>query len=220
MGDIEVNVEKKVSGQPFGRKSEKMEILFSELLRHIYHVNFSDPNHELYYLNLQSSNIRAIVKPPLSYLTTDMNLPSFFLSLSTTAANLWLGSSDPNLGANSGLHHDIGDNLYILVKGRKKVRLFSPADSFNLYTVGNILTVSKQGLHQLCGSRESHWSQIDFNKPEEEIIEKYPRYSQARSVECMVEEGEMLFIPSGWWHQVTSYGIHIAINVWTTPVDD
>jgi len=187
-------------------------------LNHIYHTNFSDPNHDLYYLNLQYSERGSIVKPPLSLLTTDWSIPCFFLTRPTTAANLWIGSNDPIIGASSGLHHDSGDNLYILIKGRKIVRLYSPADSYNLYARGTILGISKNGHHSFCGSVEGHWSQIDFNRPENEILKDFPRYSQTVHVDCVVEEGEMLFIPNGWWHKVTSFGLHMAINLWTQPI--
>jgi ribosomal protein L16 Arg81 hydroxylase len=29
-----------------------------------------------------------------------------------------------------------------------------------------------------------------------------------------VEEGDALYFPSYWWHQVTSYDQHIAVNYW------
>ena len=32
-------------------------------------------------------------------------------------------------GSSSGLHHDFHDNLYILLRGQKRFRLFSPADA-------------------------------------------------------------------------------------------
>jgi len=214
VGDISVHVEKKIQGEPFGRMSEKTTVEFKEFLSHTYHTNFSVPGNDLYYLNLQFGFQSGILKPPLSKLTEDWIVPGFFLSRATYAANLWIGASDPNSGATSGLHHDEGDNLYILIKGRKNVRLFSPADSFNVYPVGTILGISPTGRHHFCGNPESHWSSIDFNRPEE-IKENFPRFSDAVSMECEVSEGEMLFIPNGWWHQVTSYGIHIAINLWT-----
>lgn len=48
--------------------------------------------------------------------------------------------------SSSGLHHDYHDNLYILLRGRKQFRLFSPADAKNLYVRGRIDKVHSNGL--------------------------------------------------------------------------
>jgi len=164
---------------------------------------------------LQSQQRNRILLPPLSLLTGDFEIPSFFLSEKTFAVNLWIGSSDQVKGAKSGTHHDEGNNLYIIIKGRKKVKLFSPFDSFNLYSIGKIQDISPRGHHTYCGGQNSHWSRVSVSAPEEETRRNFPRFFNASSLSCEVEAGEMLFIPGGWWHEVTSYGTHIAMNVWT-----
>jgi hypothetical protein len=57
--------------------------------------------------------------------------------------NLWMGNSTE--GASSGLHHDYHDNLYVLLQGRKRFRLYSPADTLNLYPRGNVEIVHPNG---------------------------------------------------------------------------
>ena len=39
-------------------------------------------------------------------------------------------------GASSGLHHDFHDNLYILLRGRKRFRLYPPSEAPHMYTHG------------------------------------------------------------------------------------
>jgi hypothetical protein len=35
------------------------------------------------------------------------------------------------------------------------------------------------------------------------------------SIRCELRQGQCLFIPRGWWHEVHSYGQpNIAINIW------
>mgnify|MGYP002480871454 CR=1 FL=1 len=58
--------------------------------------------------------------------------------------NLWVGHS-PN-GATSGLHHDYHDNLYCLIRGKKRFTLFSPEQYPNLYTSGTVSTLHPNGL--------------------------------------------------------------------------
>ena len=60
--------------------------------------------------------------------------------------NLWMGSTtDATKPSSSGLHHDFHDNLYILLRGRKTFRLFSPADASYMYTVGRIRHIYPNG---------------------------------------------------------------------------
>ena len=45
----------------------------------------------------------------------------------------------------SGLHHDYHDNLYVLLRGSKKITLYSPAYAEKMYTVGEISRVHPNG---------------------------------------------------------------------------
>jgi len=89
----------------------------------IEHTYSNKTKTQLYYLNLQQHDRNRILLPPLSYLTEDFEVPSFFLSGTTFAVNMWIGSSDEEKGAKSGLHHDDGDNLYVLIKGKKNNKI-------------------------------------------------------------------------------------------------
>ena len=57
--------------------------------------------------------------------------------------NIWMGNNSE--GASSGLHHDYHDNLYFVLKGRKRFRLFSPMDTEKMYTRGTLLQVHENG---------------------------------------------------------------------------
>lgn len=53
----------------------------------------------------------------------------------------------------------------------------------------------------------------------------YPLYSKATKTEIVLEEGEMVFIPAGWWHHVFSEevgesGVNIAFNFWYNCPED
>ena len=43
------------------------------------------------------------------------------------------------------LHHDSVDNLYVLLRGRKRVRLFAPSDGPYLYARGGLVRVYPNG---------------------------------------------------------------------------
>jgi hypothetical protein len=93
----------------------------------------------------------SIISPPVSQLLGDFPLrPSLLPALVPQNMNLWMGRTQE--GSSSGLHHDYHDNLCespagyddrvivactlwndlqadILLRGRKRFRLFSPADA-------------------------------------------------------------------------------------------
>ena len=50
--------------------------------------------------------------------------PSLVSALAPVQYNLWFGRSQE--GSSSGLHHDFHDNIYVLLRGRKEFRIFSP----------------------------------------------------------------------------------------------
>lgn len=70
----------------------------------------------------------SIASNPVTQLMGDFPLrPALLGKLVPQNLNLWMGRS--KAGTSSGLHHDYHDNLYILLRGRKRFRLYSPADA-------------------------------------------------------------------------------------------
>ena len=69
------------------------------------------------------------------------------------------------------------------------------------------------------------FSQIDLAEDDDIIISKYPKYAEALKEKQVVtlKEGEMLYLPVGWFHNVTSFSnehlkSHFAINWWFHPM--
>ena len=63
-----------------------------------------------------------------------------------TFAQYIMGHWDlPVIGASSGLHHDFHDNLYLLLRGRKRFRLFPPQLAHRMATHGRISIVHANG---------------------------------------------------------------------------
>lgn len=53
---------------------------------------------------------------------------------------------------------------------------------------------------------------------------KFPKLKQATKIEFELTKGQALFLPAGWFHNVTSFGdddgSHMALNLWTVPYSD
>lgn len=54
-------------------------------------------------------------------------------------------------------------------------------------------------------------SQVNIDRPD---VDKYPKFSAATPVEAILNPGEMLFLPMGWWHSPIGIGTNIAVNFW------
>ncbi|XP_078460696.1 tRNA wybutosine-synthesizing protein 5 isoform X2 [Lampetra planeri] len=84
------------------------------------------------------------------------------------------------------------DNMLIQVVGRKRVVLFSPSDVPFLYLNGDKSEV------------------LDIDSPD---LKTFPEFSKATWHECVLEAGDVLFIPALWFHNVTSLEFGVAVNV-------
>ncbi|HHH49968.1 MAG TPA: cupin-like domain-containing protein [Saprospiraceae bacterium] len=87
-------------------------------------------------------------------------------------------------GATVGLHYDIDLSHIFLnqLHGRKRVVLFAPDQSINIYH------------HPFSVA-----SYIDVNNPDYDL---FPALEKAVGYECIVNPGETLFMPSGYWHYI------------------
>ena len=67
---------------------------------------------------------------------------------------------------------------------------------------------------------------MDCSQPTSIIAEKFPLFANAIGTDFFVDAGEMLYLPTGWFHEVTSYSsnpcadklaLHMAFNYWFHP---
>lgn len=86
-------------------------------------------------------------------------------------------------GATTPLHYDIdmGCVLHTVLHGRRRIRLFAPDQSAFLYR--HPFTVR---------------SYLDLDRPD---FESHPALSRARGIEVVLEPGQTLFMPAGFWHE-------------------
>lgn len=80
--------------------------------------------------------------------------------------------------------------------GRKYIRLYSPSVTDSLYP--------HEGMLQ-------NTSQVDVENADGA---EYPKFAQAPYMECLLESGEMLFIPKRWWHYVRSLETSFSVSFW------
>ncbi|KAI8469384.1 MAG: cupin-like domain-containing protein [Monoraphidium minutum] len=217
--------------------------------------------------------------------------------------------------SSTGLHHDFHDNLYVLLRGRKRFRLFPPSALPCMYVRGAVARTHANGRVVYKGQGDvaadgsdageaSRWlarraaeaavaaaeaaaarggrgaaaalraaearleaildgeldgggsddydddclgatgsndhgggvkhdgppppsfSRVDMTLPPAELRRRFPRFPGARgAVVAEVAAGQCLYLPAGWFHEVTSYSepgcaTHLALNWWFHPPDN
>jgi Cupin-like domain len=99
----------------------------------------------------------------------------------------WFGPA----GTVTPLHYDTMNVLLAQVTGRKKVTL---VPSFQSHLVYNRIGV---------------YSDVDCEAPD---YDRYPLFRQTCRQEILLEPGQALFIPVGWWHHVRSLDVSISVS--------
>ncbi|XP_055045979.2 lysine-specific demethylase 8 [Misgurnus anguillicaudatus] len=107
--------------------------------------------------------------------------------------NAWFGPE----GTVSPLHQDPQQNFLAQVVGRKYIRLYSPDETKNLYPH------ESQLLHNT--------SQVEVENPD---LVRFPDFSKASYQECVLQPGDVLFIPVQHWHYVRSLELSFSVSFW------
>ncbi|MBE9182739.1 cupin-like domain-containing protein, partial [Oculatella sp. LEGE 06141] len=97
----------------------------------------------------------------------------------------------------SCLHYDPMDGTLTQLYGAKKILLFPPSQLYNLYPT-SVLKHLRYGLQLRAVYSQVYPENPDFNA--------FPKFKQAlkQYQVGILNPGEILFLPAGWWHEVTS----------------
>jgi len=153
---------------------------------------------------------------------------------------MWLGPR----GCVSPLHFDPLDNCFMQHKGRKRVLLFEPTATATTTTTTSSSSSLKLWHYAGHEGQQSNTSPINpevldywtattkttkassnenntaaaaaSNNMAEEHLQKYPLFFQEapERLECVLEPGDLLYIPAKWWHHVRSIDASASVNVW------
>lgn len=109
-------------------------------------------------------------------------------------------------GAYSRPHYDQSANLYLQIRGAKRWLLFEPEDGPLLYPYPK-------------GHPLDRKSRLDFARPN---VEDFPDAArlEGRGMIALIQPGDVLWLPSHWWHSVHSLEAEtLALNFWWPPAD-
>ncbi|KAM6978571.1 LOW QUALITY PROTEIN: tRNA wybutosine-synthesizing protein 5 [Tautogolabrus adspersus] len=181
---------------------------------------------ESYYLRSLGEDVRkepADLSKQFPDLAADFHIPEFFapdhffssvFRISSCGLQLWT-------------HYDVMDNLLAQVTGTKRVVLYSPQEALHLYLSGKCLwkeLLSTLNLFCKCFLVSWHHNKslfkcessgdksevLDIDSPD---LTRFPEFVKAKRYECVLEPGDVLFIPALWFHNTLALHFGVGVNV-------
>jgi hypothetical protein len=120
------------------------------------------------------------------------------LPIPQTSARVWIGNASHVVP-----HFDVSENIAVVALGRRRVTLFPPAQTANLYVGPLDVTIAGQPV-----------SMVDIREPD---LVRYPHYAEAMryALQCELGPGDAIYMPTLWWHCVEALDTaNILVNYW------
>lgn len=108
------------------------------------------------------------------------------LSTGKSGAYFWFGPK----GTYTPIHHDLTNNMLLQMYGRKKVTLIPAYQVPYLYNEKGVFSTAQ-------------FPNFDRNR--------HPLMEKLTPMEVIIEPGDAIFIPIGWWHCVESLDVSISL---------
>ena len=111
---------------------------------------------------------------------------------------LWIGNA-----VTVNTHFDLAYNIACVAVGKRRFTLFPPDEIANLYVAPFDFTPSGAPV-----------SLVQLTRPD---FARFPRFARAleRARVAILEPGDAIYIPYGWWHHVESLGsFNVLVNYW------
>lgn len=185
-GDVEVEITAERSADPFFEDNfvhHKKKISMRE------YVNLVTTRTDTNDFYLVAKN-QLLAMDEFKILGDHFSYPEEFLDSKYKKSNyvkLWFGPK----GTVTPLHHDAGNILFGQIYGRKHIKLISPFDINRVY------------------NNRSCFSAVDLENID---YEKFPLMHLVTIIDVILEPGEFLLLPVGWWHWVKSLDVSISLS--------
>lgn len=120
------------------------------------------------------------------------------LPVPDAAARIWIGNA-----SHVAPHFDVSENIAVVALGRRRVTMFPPAQTANLYVGPLDVTIAGQPV-----------SMVDIRQPD---LSRYPRYAEAmaQALQADLEPGDAIYMPTMWWHCIEALDpANVLVNYW------
>ena len=134
-----------------------------------------------------TANNDSMNRQALNELWADVvQVPQYLTNEPSNRGFFWFGPA----GTITPFHHDLTNNFMAQVMGRKRLRLIPSCEIANVYNNRHCFTP------------------VDGRKID---LQRFPDMAKAQVLECVLEPGEILFLPVGCWHFVEGLDITVTI---------
>ncbi|KAK3318287.1 Clavaminate synthase-like protein [Apodospora peruviana] len=131
--------------------------------------------------------------------------------LDSPQLNAWFGPP----GTITPLHTDPYHNLLVQVVGRKYVRLYAPGETASMRPRGKEGGVEMGNTSLVDVGVIEGW---DLPPPESESSSNEgcweEEFRKVPYLDCILEPGDTLYIPIGWWHYVRGLSVSFSVSFW------
>jgi len=184
-GDVMVEIQTDRDSDPDYERNKLQHQASISMSALVDRVLASGPSNDFYL----TANNEALRRPELAPLLNDIgSMPDVVdRSRLADASSFWFGPA----GTITPLHHDTIMLFHTQIVGRKRWRFISPLQTPHVYNFTGV------------------FSPIDLDNVD---LVRYPDFAKATVLEVLVEPGETVFLPLGWWHQVTSLDTCISFS--------
>ncbi|WP_257456491.1 cupin-like domain-containing protein [Archangium lipolyticum] len=184
-GEVEVEIMSGRNANPnhaFEHDRHRATVRLAEFLRMIQEAGETND----FYMVPRNENWS---REGLRRLREDVRAPSGIIdpALDPMMMTLLLGPA----GTLTPLHHDNMNILLSQVLGRKHFKLVPSFQPHRVYP------------------RHGTFSHVDVSNPD---TTRHPAFQEADMVEVVLEPGEMIFIPVGWWHWVRALDVSASVS--------
>ncbi len=172
----------------------RTKIKFGEFVEKITSV---DSTNDIY----MTANNQPFKNPAMQILLSDFeNIGDGYFDMQTFAdrAFLWIGPK----GVITPLHHDLTNNFFIQIHGKKTYHLIPSMQVPYMYNNNHV------------------FSDIGDIKPSESELVKFNEFNKASIIKVELEPGDSLFIPIGYWHHVVGRTPNISLTITNMNVDN
>ncbi|XP_035659255.1 bifunctional peptidase and (3S)-lysyl hydroxylase JMJD7-like [Branchiostoma floridae] len=167
----------------------------------------------IFYVQKQNSNFTEEFQEIIPDADVEISWASEAFGKLPDAVNFWMGEE----AAVTSMHKDHYENLYCVISGQKTFTLLPPTDlpfiPYGLFqparyhenAEGKFDVIDEEGVDFVP------WIPVDPLDPD---LDRYPEFGHAQLLTCTVKAGEMLYLPSLWFHHVQQSQGCIAVNFW------
>ena len=154
----------------------------------------------------------------------ELREPPWLRELELTDIKLWLGGGCAS--ARAKIHFDPEENLMVQLAGRKTFVLFHPRDVRALHfnplglREASLRFSFEQGFtrdHPSSAMKRItvNFAPVNISAPD---YARFPKLKEATPIACTIDAGDVLYVPSFWWHEVISEARagtpNLAVNFW------